>query len=193
LGLGDGAGELLKRGWWAIALRGVFAILLGLLILSRPGMALGMFILALGFYLFLDGMFTLVAAFQAARQERSWWPYLIEGLLSIAAGLLALIRPSSAVLFVVLLIAARSLIVGAVELGTGASVRRATGRSPWMLWLGGLASIAFALLLLARPSIGMFALVWTVGVYAIVFGILLEGEAFRFRESGHRHLAHRES
>jgi len=175
------AGELFKRGWWAIVLRGVCAIVLGVVMLSWPGVALAVLIAMLGVYFFLDGLFTMGAAFSAAHRGRSWGPYVLEGLPSVAIGILAFARPTSAALFVVLLIAARAIVVGALEIGTGVSVRKATGHAPWMLWLGGVASLAFGALLFARPGVGLLALVWTAGIYLIIFGIMLDGEAFRLR------------
>jgi uncharacterized membrane protein HdeD (DUF308 family) len=187
-----GAGNLFKRAWWAMALRGLFAILLGIAIISSPGRSLRVFISMLGIYLFLDGLFTLAATFSAAQRGRSWWPYLLEGALSVGAGILAFTRPASALLFVVLLLAVRAIVVGAVELGTGFSVRKETGASPWLLWLGGIVSVAFGVMLFARPGIGAFALIWTVGVYAVIFGILMDVEAFRLKDHA-RSLIHRTS
>jgi uncharacterized membrane protein HdeD (DUF308 family) len=180
------AALLFKRAWWAIGLRGALAILLGIAMIAYPGMTLAVFAAMLGFYLFLDGMFTLVATFQAAEEERSWAPYLLEGLISIGLGILALSRPAEALLLVVLMLAARTMIVGAVEIGTGVAIRRQTGRSPWLLWLGGLASVVLAIVLFSRPGLGALALLWIIGVYAIVFGLTLEGEAFRMKERGHQ-------
>jgi uncharacterized membrane protein HdeD (DUF308 family) len=187
----EGAGNLFKRAWWAIALRGVVAIVLGIVILTRPGMTLAVFVTILGIYLFFDGVFTLVAAFRAAHHGNTWWPYLAEGLLSVGVGLLALARPTSILMFLVILIAVRAIVVGMVELGTGVSVRRTTGSSAWLLWLGGLASIAFGILLIRNAAFGLLGLVWLAGIYTIAFGVLLDAEAFRLRASEPRRLATR--
>jgi uncharacterized membrane protein HdeD (DUF308 family) len=175
------AHDLFKRAWWAIALRGVLAIVLGIVMLTWPGITLGVFIAMLGVYLFFDGIFTMVAAFHASHEGQSWWPYLLEGLLSIGVGLLAFARPTAMALAVLVLVAIRAIVVGGVEIGTGISIRRATKTSPWLLWLSGIASILFGVLLLRSPAYGLLALVWLAGVYTIVFGILLDAEAFRLR------------
>lgn len=184
------AGQLFKRAWWAIALRGALAIILGIVILSRPGVTMAALIAVIGIYLFFDGLFTLVAAFHAAHRGRSWGPYVLEGLVSIAVGLLAFARPASAALFLVVLIAVRAIIVGLVEIGTGVSIRKTTGTSTWMLWLCGLASVAFGVILLGNPAFGMLTLVWMIGIYTIVFGVMLDGEAFHML-GAQRHLAKR--
>lgn len=178
LGL-TGAEGLLRRSWWAIAVRGALAILLGIFMLTRPAITMSLFIAMLGAYLFFDGVFTLVAAFHSGQRGRSWWPYVIEGLLSVVVGLWAFTRPTSMMLLLLILIAARAIVVGLVEIGTGISVKRSTGASTWLLWMGGIASVAFGVMLLRSPAFGL-ALVWMVGFYAIVFGVLMDAEAFHF-------------
>ena len=175
------AGNLFRRAWWAIALRGLAAIVLGIIILSSPRPTFSLLIALLGIYVFVDGIFSLVATFHAGAQGQSWWPYLLEGLLSIGVGLLAFARPGTAGFVLLVLVAVRSIVVGAAEIATGVEVRRSLGTWTVMLWLGGLVSIVFGVLLLARPAIGVFALMWVIGVYALVFGVLLDTEAFRLR------------
>ena len=177
----EAAGNVFRRSWWAIALRGLAAIVIGIVMLSAPKPTFLLLVALLGIYLFVDGLFSLVATFHAGTEGRSWWPYLLEGLLSIGVGLLAFARPGATGFLVLALVAIRSIVVGVVEIGTGVSVRRSIGTSTVMLWLGGLASIAFGVLLLARPAIGIFALMWVAGVYALIFGVLLDAEAFRLR------------
>jgi uncharacterized membrane protein HdeD (DUF308 family) len=183
----EAAGDVFRRAWWAIALRGLAAIVLGIIILSAPRPTFSLLIALLGIYVFVDGIFSLVATFHAGARGQSWWPYLLEGLLSIGVGLLAFARPGLAGFLLLVLVAIRSIVVGVVEIVTGVEVRRSLGTSTVMLWLGGLASIAFGVLLLARPTIGVFALMWVIGVYALIFGVLLDTEAFRLRSYVGRH------
>ncbi len=183
-----GADALLRRSWWAIAVRGGLAILLGIFMLTRPVMTLSVFVAILGAYLFFDGVFTLVAAFHSSRRGRSWWPYVLEGLLSVVVGLWAFTRPTSMMLLLLILIAVRAIVVGLVEIGTGVSVKRTTGTSTWLLWMGGLASVVFGVMLLRSPAFGL-ALVWMVGFYAIIFGVLMDAEAFHFFKGERSHHA----
>jgi hypothetical protein len=113
------ASNLFKRAWWAMALRGVIAIVLGIVMLTHPGLTLAVFVSLLGAYVFFDGVVTLVAMAKAAHRGRSWGPYLAEGLLSIAVGIYAFARPSHALVFLVLMLAVRAQVVGFVEIGTG--------------------------------------------------------------------------
>lgn len=179
--------DLFHRAWWAMALRGLAAIVLGVVIISRPGATLRVLLAMVGLYVFVDGVLTLVTAFHAARERRSWWPYVLEGVLSVGIGLYVLARPATAAFMLLILIAARAIVVGVVEIGTGLAVRRTTGSSAWMLWLGGLASVAFGLLLFASPGFGTLTLIWMIGVYTIAFGLMLDADAFRLRGLRHRH------
>jgi uncharacterized membrane protein HdeD (DUF308 family) len=180
------AANLLRRSSWVIALRGLLAIVLGIVALTRPAMTMTAFLWLLSIYLMFDGVVTLASTFHAASRGRTWWPYLLEGLLSFAVGLFGLLRPGPLAMLALVLVAARAVIVGVIEIGTGISVRRQTGASGWLLGLGGVASVAFGLLLIGRPSVGVFALVWSFGIYAIAFGVLLEGAAFKGRSAANR-------
>ncbi len=183
----EAAGDVFRRAWWAVALRGLAAIVLGIMMLAAPRPTFSLFVALLGIYVFVDGIFTIVAAFHAEEKGRSWWPYLLEGLLSVGVGLLAFARPGVLGFMLLVLIGIRSIVVGLAEIATGVSVRRALGTPTVMLWLGGLASIAFGILLLALPAIGVFALMWVAGIYALIFGVLLDTEALRLRRWGSEH------
>ena len=180
----------LQRAWWATALRGLAAILIGLVAITWPKLTLSVLLVMLGSYLLVDGIFAIIAAFQASHKGRSWAPYLIEGLFSIVVGVLAFTRPATVALFILLLVAFRSLITGFVTIATGIWLRRETRQSEWLMWLAGLASIAFGVILLARPALGVASLVWLVGIYTITFGIIEIVAAFRLKGVAAR-LVHR--
>jgi uncharacterized membrane protein HdeD (DUF308 family) len=180
------AARVMKRSAWGIALRGLLAIVLGIVALTRPAMTLSAFVSMLAIYLMGDGLVTLFSTYHAASRGRAWWPYLLEGLLSLGVGLFGLLRPSGLAMLVLVLVAVRAIIVGVVEIGTGISVRRAAGTSGWLLGFGGVASVAFGLLILGRPSVGLLALVWAFSIYAIAFGVLLDGAALTARNEAGR-------
>jgi len=183
------AHELFRRGWGALAFRGLLGIVLGILILTWPGETLSILLAMLGIYCFLDGVFALVATFHAAHDHRTWWPYLLEGLLSIGIGILVFARPTVAALALLILIAVRSVVTGAVEISSATALKRATGSSQWALWIGGLAAILFGILLVVRPFAGLAALVWLAGIYCLIFGVMTTISAFSMRGRAERTVA----
>jgi uncharacterized membrane protein HdeD (DUF308 family) len=180
----------LQRTWWAAAFRGLVAILIGIIAMSWTQLTLTVLLVLLGTYFILDGIFALIAGFHASDQGRSWWPYLLEGLLSLVVGVLAFIHPATVALFVLLLVAFRCVVTGFVTIASAIWLHRETGNSAWPLWLAGLVSIGFGVVLLARPGLAVASLVWVVGFYTIVFGIVEIVTAFRMRGAVAR-LTHR--
>jgi uncharacterized membrane protein HdeD (DUF308 family) len=173
----------LAAHWWALALRGVLAILFGILAFAWPGLTLNVVVLLIGAYLLLDGIFALAAAALGATDGRPWGAVLLEGFLGIAAGIVALSWPGIAELALVYLVAAWAIITGVLELVAAIRLRRAID-DEWWLILSGVASIAFGVFLAIAPVQGAVALIWLVGAYAIVFGVLLISLAFRVRSWG---------
>ena len=173
--------QVLIRNWWAIALRGVFGILFGLVAFLFPGITLGALILLFAIYAVLDGLFAIVAAIRAAEHHERWGALLLEGIVGIAAGVLAFVWPAVTAVVFLYLIAGWSIITGALEIAAAVRLRR-TIRDEWLLGLNGAFSVLFGVLLIAIPVIGLVMLVWLIGGYALVFGLLLLGLAFRLRK-----------
>jgi len=103
---------LLAANWWAMALRGVIAILFGVIALLVPGAALLSLVLVFAAYMVADGIFAIVAAIRAARQHERWTLLLLEGVAALVTAAIAFLWPGITVLAFVLLIAARSLVSG---------------------------------------------------------------------------------
>src|SRR4051812_29572050 len=162
--------ELSSRHWWVFALRGIAAILFGILAFAWPGMTLTILVLLWGAYALVDGVLALVSAFRARQDQR--WSLLFEGVVGIAAGIVTLIWPGLTALVLLYIIAAWALITGVFELIAAFRLRRVI-RDEWWLVLGGVASVAFGVLMLVMPAAGALALVWLIAAYAIVFGVLL--------------------
>jgi len=181
----------MHKAWWAIALRGLLGIAVGLLALTRPALTMTAFLAAAGAYFLVDGVFSVLAGFRAARSGARYWPFLLEGALSILVGVLAYRRPFEFALGVVFLVALRFIVTGGAEIAAGNTVRRETGIKEWSLWIAGGASVLFGVLLLASPSIGVSTLIWLAGIYALIFGVALTGSALRLKSfmGQHPHLA----
>jgi len=166
--------------WWALALRGVIAILFGLAALLRPGIALEALILLFGAYVLVDGVFSIVGVFGGTRTGTPRWLLLLEGVVSILAGLIAFIFPGLTALALLYLIAAWAIITGGVQIGTAIRLRKEI-EGEWALILGGIVSVLFGLILAVLPAVGILSLVWLIGAYAVAFGVLLLITAFRVR------------
>jgi uncharacterized membrane protein HdeD (DUF308 family) len=170
---------LLAQNWWAIALRGVFAILFGLIALFVPGATILSLVLFFSAYMLVDGVFGIVSAVRAARKGERWGLLVLEGIADIAVGIIALLWPGLTAVAFVLLLAAWSIVSGGLMLGAAFRLSQAHGR--WWLALGGLVSIIFGVLLVIAPVIGAVVLTWWLGAYALVFGALLLAAAFKLR------------
>jgi len=172
--------ELFARYWWALALRGAAAILFGILALVWPDLTLLTLVILFGAYVLVDGVFSVFAGSKAQDEHERWWALVLEGLAGIAIGIITLVWPDITALTLLYLIAAWALITGVLEIWTAIRLRRIlTGE--WVMILGGLASIAFGVLLALFPGEGALGLTWLIGIYAIVFGVLLVILAFRLR------------
>jgi uncharacterized membrane protein HdeD (DUF308 family) len=170
---------LLAQNWWAVALRGVFAVLFGLIALAVPGATILSLVLFFSAYMLVDGVFGIMAAVRAARQGERWGLLILEGLANIAVGLIAFVWPGLTAIAFVLLLAAWSLISGGLMLGAAFRLSQAHGR--WWLALGGIVSIVFGVLLVMAPVLGAVVLTWWLGAYALIFGIALLVLAFKLR------------
>jgi uncharacterized membrane protein HdeD (DUF308 family) len=181
---------VLTRNWWALAIRGVAAVIFGILAFVGPGITLAALVLLFGAYAITDGIFAIVAALNAERSERRWWALLIEGILGIIAGVLTFIVPGITALFLLYLIAFWAMVTGVFEIATAIRLRKEiTGE--WLLVLSGVASVLFGFLLVLFPAAGALALIWWIGAFALVSGVLLLALAFRLRSWG-REVTHRE-
>jgi uncharacterized membrane protein HdeD (DUF308 family) len=156
---------------WAVALRGLLAIIFGVIALRSPGVAASAFVIVFAVYAFADGVMDLYLASQLGRAGQRWGWYVFEGLASIALGVIALAYPHITLLIAVLLIGIRAITVGVFELIGAFSWEGLDSR--WLLGLTGALSIVLGVLLLGSPAMGGLALLWTIGIYAIVFGIMM--------------------
>jgi len=170
---------VLTRNWWALALRGIFAVLLGLAAFVLPGVTLAVLVALFGAYAVVDGVLTIIAGIRAAERHERWWSPILKGLAGIAAGVLAFVWPALTALALLYLIAGWAIVTGVLEIVAAVHLHRAHGE--WLLILNGVLSVLFGFLVVIWPSAGVLTLLWLIGAYAIVFGIVLLVLAFRLR------------
>lgn len=174
---------VLARHWWTLAVRGLVAILFGVMAFAWPRITLTVLLLLFGAYVLVDGVFAIIAAISAPKELRRWWMLLIEGLIGVAIGVLTFFWPAITALALLWLIALWAVLTGIFEIGTAIQLRKLV-EGEWLLILSGALSVLFGLLLVALPSAGVLAVIWIIGAYAVIFGILLVTLAFRMRNFG---------
>lgn len=164
--------------WWALLLRGIAAIAFGVLAFIWPGITLAVLVFLWGAYALVDGAFAIAAGIKAHGEKNRWWVLLLEGILGVIAGVLAFVIPGITALVLLLLIAAWAIVTGVFEIAAAIQMRKYI-KGEWLLILAGIASIVFGVLLFINPGAGALAVVWFIGAYAIVFGVILIALSFR--------------
>jgi uncharacterized membrane protein HdeD (DUF308 family) len=169
-----------EKHWWQIALRGFLALIFGILVLAWPGVALAILAIIFGAYVFVDGIFTLVAAvnYKAGAGRRTW--LFIRGIAGIVVGLITFFWPAITALALVIIIAAWALVTGVMELIFAFKANQDSAIR-WMFAISGILSLILGALMLAQPIIGALVIVWVIGAYAVLAGILLIILGFRLR------------
>lgn len=180
---------MLAQNWWALALRGVIAILFGIAVLLAPGIAISTFVLLFGAYALVDGIFALITAVRN-RTQRNWWVHLLEGIIGVVAGILVLLNPLAASialpLFALYMVAFWAIFTGVMEIWAAIELRKEIEGEFW-LGLSGLISVLFGIfLIVSNPAAGILALLSIVAIYSIAFGVLLILLAFRLRGTQQR-------
>jgi uncharacterized membrane protein HdeD (DUF308 family) len=171
---------ILSGLWWAIALRAAAAILLGVIAIFMPGPTLAAIVIVFGIYAIIDGILAIMAAVRGFRKKERWWPMLLEGLVGIAAGAIAIFWPGIGALALTYLVAAWALVTGAFEIAAAIRLRRVIS-GEWLLLIAGLLSIVLAVLVALFPGTGALLLVWWLGAYAFAYGVVSLVLALRVR------------
>jgi uncharacterized membrane protein HdeD (DUF308 family) len=177
--------NILSRTWWLLLLRGLAAIAFGTLTWFRPGISLAALVLLFGVYALADGVLGVGTAISGRKEHEHWWVLLLWGLVSIGVGVLALLAPGVTALALLFYIAIWAIAAGVLEIVAAVRLRKEI-EGEWLLLLGGLVSVAFGLILMARPAEGALALLWLIAGFAVIFGALLVVLAFRVRAFGKR-------
>ena len=170
---------LLAQNWWAIALRGVFAIVFALIAFFYPGATLLSLVLFFSAYMLVDGVFGIVSGIRAASNHQRWGLLVLEGILDIAVGVIAFLMPGLTVTFFITLMAVWSLITGVLMIVAAFKLNPAYGRG-WLIF-SGIVSVLFGIALLIAPLVGAVVLTWWLGAYALAFGIGLIVLAFKLK------------
>jgi uncharacterized membrane protein HdeD (DUF308 family) len=171
----------LARWWWTFIVRGLLAIAFGLLAFLTPAWGIAILVGLFAAWALIDGAGSLVTGWSGRARDRNWWLEILEGVVSIAAGVIALLFPLDVVAEVlVLIVAAWAILTGAFEIFMAIRLRERIEGEVW-LGLAGVASILFGVILLLFPGAGALSLVWLIGSFAIAFGFFLVMLGWRLR------------
>jgi uncharacterized membrane protein HdeD (DUF308 family) len=178
--LSDKISTVLSRSWWLLLLRGIIAILFGVLTYFQPGISLATLVLFFGAFSFADGALGIWQAIGARKERENWWVLLLGGLLGVGVGVLTLFHPGVTALALLFYIAVWAVATGVLEIVAAIRLRKEI-EGEWLLGLAGVASVLFGVLLIARPDAGALAVLWLIAAYAIAFGVILVLLAFKAR------------
>lgn len=170
----------LARWWWTFILRGILAIAFGVLAFFAPPLGIAVLVGLFAAWALIDGVTNLASGLRGRGRDRSWWLAILEGIVGIVAGVIALLFPAYAAEALVLIIGAWAIVTGIFEIVAAIRLReQITGE----LWLGlaGLASVMYGVVLFLFPGVGALSLVWLIGGFAIVFGAFLIALGLRLR------------
>ena len=170
----------LAKNWWLLLLRGIAAVLFGVLAFGWPGLTLLTLILLYGAYALVDGAIAIITAITGNAPTARWWLAAV-GLLGIAVGVFTFLLPGMTALILLLTIGGWAVAIGVLQI-IGAIRLRKEIDNEWLLILSGVVSVLFGVAIVAQPGAGAVALVWLIGAYAIIAGVLYIGLAFRLRK-----------
>lgn len=179
---------MIALSWWALALRGVLAVIFGILVFRWPGLTIEVLVLFFGANALIDGVLALVAAFRGSATGARWWGMLLQGILGIATGIITFLMPGLVAIVLLFFIAAWAIVIGIFEVAAAIRLRKEI-QGEWLLALRGVLAIIFGVILFARPGAGVLAVVWLIGAFSIALGVLNLALAFRLRRHQQRRLA----
>ena len=170
----------LARNWWLILLRGIAAVAFGILTFVWPGVTLVTLVLLYGAFAFVDGLLALWAGIAGGAPAPRWWLILV-GLLGIAAGIVTAVLPGMTALLLLYFIAFWAIATGVIQIVGAIRVRKEIDNE-WMLIASGVVSVLFGGIVLVAPGAGALGVLFVIGIYAIIYGVMLIGFAFRLRK-----------
>jgi len=173
----------LARNWWLLLLRGLFAILFGILAFAMPGVTLATLVILYGAYALADGILALVAAIRGGAPAPRWW-LAIVGLVGIVAGLATFVVPGLTALLLLYFIAWWAIAIGVMQI-IGAIRLRKEIDNEWMLIASGVVSVLFGAIMLISPGAGALGLLFVIGIFAVIHGVALISLALRLRRHAH--------
>lgn len=177
--------RLLAQNWWLLALRGICALIFGAIAILWPGITVAALVILFAAYMLADGILAIISAVRAGRRHQRWGLLVVEGILDLIVGAIAIVWPLITIVAFIYLLAAWAIVTGGLMFTAAFRLQLEHGR--WLLGLAGLVSVVWGVLLLVWPLAGAVVLALWLGAYALVFGITMLILAFRLRRQ-HYHV-----
>ena len=176
---------LSAESWRMVALRGVLALMFGIIAIVYPAVTILALVLLFAAFALLDGGLSIAEAVYRMRRHERWGLPLLNGLVGIAVGTAAVLWPGLTAIAFVVLVAVWALLSGVLLVMTAWRIRRSKG-GDWLL-LAGILSVAAAGLLITASVAGVIVLAWWIGAYALFLSGLLLVHAFKLRARARHH------
>lgn len=168
----DNLVRVMADNWWVALLRGIAAILFGLMALIWPGLTVYALLIVFGAYAVFDGVMAIIVGFQRKSDDDSWWSWALDGFLSIVIGLMALFWPEATALAFVIWMAAWAVVAGIFRIIAAIRLRKEI-EGEWALGLSGLLMVIWGVLMALIPAAGLLSLAWLIGVFALLIGVMV--------------------
>jgi uncharacterized membrane protein HdeD (DUF308 family) len=175
--------QTVRRWSWVPIVQGVISVLFGVACFTATNDALAALVAIFGIYAFVAGILGVYGAFTLASEHQKWFGLLLEGILGIAAGIIAYRSPGLTAQALLYVVAAWAILRGILAISTAYALRDLLP-GEWATAFSGVLSIGLGFLLIAYPQQGLVAWVWVIGVYAILYGVLAVYVGSRLRRLG---------
>jgi len=156
--------------WWDMLMRGVIAVIFGLLVFFMPGLSIAVFVFLFGSFAVIDGVLLLLQAVTV--RDEKWWVRFIQGIVALAAGVAVFMWPRIGALTLLYVIAFYLIITGILQAIAAIELRKAI-KGELLLMISGILAVIVGVLLIMKPLTGAIALAQTIGIFAIAYGILM--------------------
>ena len=171
---------VLAKNWWLMALRGLVAVIFGVLTIVNPAASLAVLVLFFGAYAMVDGIFAIIAGASAPSGSRRWGWLIAGGILGILVGIATLFMPQVTAFVLTIWIAVWAILVGIAQIASAIRLRKEIEGEFWLI-LGGAVAVLFGIWSLISPLAGAFAVTFGIGFFAIIYGVTMIVVAFRLR------------
>jgi uncharacterized membrane protein HdeD (DUF308 family) len=175
--------DFFSKNWWVLVLRGVCAVLFGVVIFLWPVKSIAVLVLMWGAYAFADGILSIAGSFKGGRAAGFPWWLLITGIVGVAAGVFTFVNPVTTGLALLLLVAAFSIVRGVMQIAAAIRLRHEIEHE-WLLAIAGIMSVVFGIWVAIFPGAGALAIVLWLGVMAVAIGVLEITAGLRLKGAG---------